>query len=87
MGEIHVLASYAVTRHVAVRGGYEMLWIDHVALASDQAAAATANQTQDAISATADFFTYGATVGMDVTCEVSWAVERSRRAANSTRSR
>jgi hypothetical protein len=44
-----------------------MLWIDHVALAGDQAAAATANHTQDGISTTANLFAYGATAAIEIT--------------------
>lgn len=67
VGEITFGASYQITRHLAVRGGYELLWVDHVALAVDQAAAATAHGTQSAISMTGNTFFNGITAGADVT--------------------
>jgi hypothetical protein len=67
VGEINVMASYAITSHLGVYGGYQLLWIDRVALAADQAAAATANHTQNAIGINGDLLFNGFTGGLTVT--------------------
>jgi hypothetical protein len=41
IGELNFTAAYQLTRHMALRGGYEVLWLDNVALAGDAAAATT----------------------------------------------
>jgi hypothetical protein len=64
VGEIDIMATYAFSSHISLQGGYQMLWIDRLALGTDEAAAATLNHTQDAISATGDIFAYGATAGI-----------------------
>jgi hypothetical protein len=38
VGEVNLTASYRLTRHIALRGGYQVLWLDNVALASEAAA-------------------------------------------------
>ena len=37
VGDITVSASYQLTKHCAIRGGYQLLWLDELALASDNA--------------------------------------------------
>jgi hypothetical protein len=37
VGEIDLRASYPISRHVSLTGGYQLLWIDGVALASNEA--------------------------------------------------
>jgi hypothetical protein len=65
VGEADLTGAYLITTHVAVHAGYQLLWINNVALASDQAAAATANFTQDAIDVDGKLFYHGAMVGVD----------------------
>lgn len=67
VGEIDVMATYAITNHISLQGGYQMLWIDRLALATDQAAAATLDHTQDGLTTTGDIFAYGATAGIEIT--------------------
>jgi len=66
-GEINFTAVYRFTASWAFRGGYQLLWLDGVALASDQAAAATANLTQNAIDNDGDVFYHGAILGLEFT--------------------
>jgi hypothetical protein len=66
VGEIGLTGAYLITPHVAVHAGYQLLWIDNLALASDQAAAATATFTQDAIDVNGKLFYHGATAGVDL---------------------
>lgn len=67
VGEIDVMATYAVCSHISLQGGYQLLWIDRLALGTEEAAAATLNGTQDAISATGRIFASGATAGIVLT--------------------
>ena len=60
VGEIGVTMAYQFTNHLAVRGGYQLLFIDGVALSSNQAAIATANSSQVGISSRGDVFYHGA---------------------------
>ncbi len=46
VGEIDVTGAYCITDHIALRGGYQVLWLDGLALASNQGANATANLSQ-----------------------------------------
>ena len=43
VGELNFTGAYQLTRHMALRGGYAVLWLDNVALAGD--AAGTTTQT------------------------------------------
>jgi hypothetical protein len=67
-GDIAVNLSYAVTRHVALMGGYQLLWINGAALASDQAATTIDQLDIDIINTSGDVFYHGATTGV----EFSW---------------
>jgi hypothetical protein len=50
VGEINFVSSYQVTQSVSVYGGYQVLWLDGVALASDALAASTAASSQAVIT-------------------------------------
>src|SRR5690606_12366372 len=67
-GEIQVTASYQLTSFAAVRFGYQMLWVDRLALSSDELARATFLLTHDGIGLNGDVFYHGATGGI----EFSW---------------
>lgn len=67
VGEIGVTTTYQVTRHFALRGGYQLLWISEVALASDQAQLALNTGDVDAINSSGDLFYHGALVGGEFT--------------------
>jgi hypothetical protein len=66
VGEIGVTSAYQLSRHCALRGGYQLLWIDGAALASDQMAASTARATQTLIDSTGAVFYHGALMSLDV---------------------
>ncbi len=67
LGEIDLMAMYRFTAHLALQGGYQVLWLDRLSLATDEAATATANSTQNGLTTTGDLFAYGATAGVVVT--------------------
>lgn len=43
VGDLQLVGSYSITRHIAFRGGYQVLWLDNVALASDNASTSQLN--------------------------------------------
>src|SRR4029078_1747504 len=67
VGDVNIKCAYKFTQHLALSGGYQLLWIDGVALASENAAASTAASTQALIHTSGDVFYHGATAGLDVT--------------------
>ena len=67
VGEMGINAAYQVTRHFAIRGGYQVLWVNEVALASDQANVQLQTSDIDAITTSGDVFYHGALVGGEFT--------------------
>jgi len=67
VGEIDLLGTYSICRHVAVRGGYQLLWIDGVALASDAAAQTNPGNGGAVIDTNGQLFYHGATVALEFT--------------------
>jgi hypothetical protein len=67
VGEIGLTSAYQVTPHFAIRGGYQLLWISEVALASDQAQLALNTLDVDTINSSGDVFYHGALVGGEFT--------------------
>jgi hypothetical protein len=67
VGEVGLTASYRLTRHIALRGGYEVLWLDNVALASEAAAATVqgGGGTQSTINTDGRLWYNGATTGVE----------------------
>jgi hypothetical protein len=65
VGEIDVTGSYFVTEHMALRGGYQVLWLDGVALASNQLANATAASSQAGIDTSDKLFYSGAIASVE----------------------
>jgi hypothetical protein len=63
LGEIGVVGVYQWTDSIALRGGYQLLWLDGVALAPDQVTA-TRILTQNGINTTGDAFYHGALMGI-----------------------
>jgi hypothetical protein len=59
VGDIGIAAAYPLSDHVALRGGYQLLWIDGVALADEQ-------DSQD-FDTSGDVFYHGALVGLELT--------------------
>jgi hypothetical protein len=67
VGEIGVTTAYQLTEHFALRGGYQLLWIDQVTLASNQAQVMLDTLDVNAINASGDVFYHGALVGGEFT--------------------
>jgi hypothetical protein len=67
VGELGLNAAFRLTPHLSLYGGYQVMWVDGLALATDQAAAATANRTQNAITTAGDLFYFGARTGLRFT--------------------
>ncbi len=67
VGEVGLVASYRLTKHIALRGGYEVLWLDNVALATKAAAATrqTGGGTQSTINTDGRVWYNGATSGVE----------------------
>ena len=63
MGEIGIAGDYRLTDRWSVRGGYRLIWIDRVALATDQLAASDFVFARG-IDPTGDVFYHGAFVGL-----------------------
>ena len=64
IGEVGVTGTYQLTDHLAVRGGYRLLWIDGVALASDQLSVSDfANNA--GFNGSGDAFYHGAFAGLE----------------------
>lgn len=64
IGELGVAALCHLTEHVAIRGGYRLLWIDGVALATDQVAVSDF-LAHTGIDGSGDVFYHGAVVGVE----------------------
>ena len=66
VGDIAANASYQLTDHVAIRAGYQLLWIQGVAIASDQIVA-TDMLTNNGINTTGGAFYHGALTSINFT--------------------
>jgi hypothetical protein len=66
VGDIQFSGSYWITQHMALRSGYQLLWVDGVALASDQVNASS-SITGHGIHSNGDVFYHGALIGLDFT--------------------
>ena len=67
VGEIDLMGTYSICRHVAVRGGYQLLWIDGIALANNVASETNPGNGGAVIDTNGDLFYHGATVAMEFT--------------------
>ena len=66
-GDLSFVASYQVTPHFALRGGYQLLWLDGVALASNTALLGKKETSNDVIDKDGSLFYNGALVGGEFT--------------------
>lgn len=67
VGDVGINLSYQVTQHLALTGGYQLLWISGAALASDQAALTLDEVDIDVLTTSGDLFYHGALTGATVT--------------------
>jgi hypothetical protein len=66
VGEINLNTGFWLTDHVALRGGYQLLWIENIALASDAAVRSLLNPSLlNNVSDDQGLFYHGATAGID----------------------
>ena len=65
VGEIDFTLGYRLTQHIIVRGGYQLLWIDNVALAGDAASRSLYNPSLLRQVEFNSLFYQGATTGID----------------------
>jgi hypothetical protein len=68
LGEIGLLASYHITPHMALRGGYQVLWLEGVALAPRQIPVTSLGAGTAAVDTSGGIFFQGANAGF----EISW---------------
>jgi len=67
VGDIGVNLSYRVTRHFSLMGGYQLLWINGTALASDQAALTLRQLDTNVVTTQGDLFYHGAQTAVVLT--------------------
>ncbi len=67
VGDITINLSYQLTRHVSLMAGYQLLWINGAALASDQAALTLQQLETNVVTTQGDLFYHGALTGVVVT--------------------
>ena len=68
VGELDFLASYNLTDHIAVHGGYQLLWLTNLALSPDAASRSLVNPSLlRTVSDDGRLFYNGATFGVDIT--------------------
>jgi hypothetical protein len=67
VGDIAINFSYQLTRHVSLMAGYQLLWINGAALASDQAAYTLEQLDTNVLTTQGDLFYHGALTGVVVT--------------------
>ena len=65
VGDIDISASYQLTKHCAIRGGYQLLWIDELALAGNNAVSAAATGLGSGINTDGPLFYNGATAAVE----------------------
>jgi hypothetical protein len=66
VGEIGVTGAYQWTEHLAIRGGYQLLWIQGVAVASDQIPVVDVF-AQTGLNTNGNVFYHGALMSLDLT--------------------
>jgi hypothetical protein len=67
VGDVGVVGTYQIGRHVSLRSSYQLLWLESVATASDQAGIATNLEWDRQIDTDGGVFYHGVTAGLDFT--------------------
>jgi hypothetical protein len=67
VGEIGLVGTYRLTDRIALRGGYQLLWIEGVAMAPDQFAAVAPAPNTMAIKTDGGVFYHGAIAALEIT--------------------
>jgi len=66
LGELGLIGSYQLTKHVALRGGYQVMWIEGVALAPRQIPVTNLGAGTAGIDITGGLFAHGANAGLEI---------------------
>lgn len=67
LGELGLVGSYQLGNHVALRGGYQVLWIEGVALAPRQIPVTDLGLGTAAVDQSGGLFYHGANAGLEIT--------------------
>jgi hypothetical protein len=67
LGELGIVASWQVTEHIALRGGYQLYWQDGVALAANQPVSTDLPGQTGGINNSGHIFMHGPSAGLQVT--------------------
>ncbi len=67
LGELGLVASYQITKHAALRGGYQVMWIEGVALAPRQIPSTGLAASTAEVETSGGLFYHGANAGLEVT--------------------
>lgn len=68
VGDLLIVGSYQVTCHMALRAGYQMLWLDNIALSGDNAAVSQLNPgSLNTTTTRGEAFYHGAIAGVEFT--------------------
>ena len=67
IGEVNLTATYQVTKHFALRGGYQLMWLDGLALASNTALLGVRETSDEVISTNGSLLYNGAMLGGEFT--------------------
>jgi hypothetical protein len=65
LGELGVVATYRLNDHVSLRGGYQLMWIEGVALAPRQIPVTSLGSGDAAVDSTGGVFYHGANAGLE----------------------
>jgi hypothetical protein len=67
-GDLQFVGSCQLTRHLAARGGYQLLWLDNVALAGDNASISQTNPSllTNSLDNDGHVFHHGAMIGLEI---------------------
>jgi hypothetical protein len=66
VGDVNLVGKYALGDHISLQGGYQLLWIGGVAVASDQFVVMQPSTTHDGINSRGGVFFHGAMASLNV---------------------
>ncbi len=66
MGDVNVLGVWRLTDHISLQGGYQLLWVEDIAVAGDQFAVMQQDTTHTGIKTTGGAFFNGALASVNI---------------------
>jgi hypothetical protein len=66
VGDVNVIGTLEISEHVSLQGGYQLLWVEDVAVAGDQFAVMQQDTTQTGIKTTGGAFFHGALASVNI---------------------